>query len=98
MLKAGENVAEIEDKQMIKLCSNDHYIVGNCRFRKILTTWMQAEQHPQKVALGVKTAFCDAQIRWSISMHVTLSQLFGGQTISDAVQTQTARRVNSSFI
>ena len=64
----------------------------------ILSCVMQSGQHPQKVALGFKTAFCDAHVSGLSSEHLTLAQYCGGQTIAHAVQTQTARRVNRSFI
>jgi cytochrome b subunit of formate dehydrogenase len=62
----------------------------------ILSCLMQAGQHPQKVALGLKTAFCDSQISWLSSLHMTLVHAFGRHTIANAVQTQPARSVNSS--
>jgi len=64
----------------------------------VLSCLMQAGQHPQKVALGCKTAFCDSQISWLSSVQGILEQEFGRQTIASAVLTQTARRVNNSFI
>ena len=64
----------------------------------ILSCVMHPGQHPQKVALGFKTAFCDSQLSWLSLVHFILEQKFGTQTIANAVVTQTARRVNNSFI
>jgi hypothetical protein len=64
----------------------------------VLSCLMQAGQHPQNVALGFKTAFCDAHVSGLSSEHSTLAQYCGRQTIAHVVQTQIARRVNRSFI
>jgi hypothetical protein len=64
----------------------------------ILSSVMQAAQHPQKVALSLKTPFCNAHVCGLSSEHVTLAHASIGHTMADAVQTQNARRVNRSFI
>jgi hypothetical protein len=58
---------------------------------------MQLGQHPHEVALGLKTAFSNPQI-WLSKEQSPALQTIWGQTVADSVQTQTARRINSSFV
>ena len=55
-------------------------------------------QHPQRVGLGPETALIGSHVNRLVSAHAIMGQYISGQTIADRVQTQTARRIKTSFI